>query len=196
VGEDGPTHQPVEQLASLRAVPGLLVVRPADANECAHAWRLAVEHDGPVMLVLSRQDLPVLDGTADDDGVARGGYVLREASTSPELVLIGTGSEVSVCVEAADVLEASGVPTRVVSLPCWELFDAQMADYRATVLPAGIPRLSVEAGTTFGWSQWADASVGIDRFGASAPGEVVLRELGINPDHVVEEARALLARGR
>jgi transketolase len=196
VGEDGPTHQPIEQLASLRAVPGLLVVRPADANECAQAWRLAVEHDGPVMLVLTRQDVPVLDGTAGGDGLARGGYVLRGGADEPALVLIGTGSEVSVCVEAAETLEAEGIATRVVSLPSWELFAAQSESYRASVLPPGIPRLSVEAATTFGWSRWADASVGIDRFGASAPGEQVLEELGINPTHVAEEARTLLARGR
>jgi transketolase len=196
VGEDGPTHQPIEHLASLRAVPGLLVVRPADANECAQAWKVAVDHDGPVLLVLSRQDLPVLEGTSTEDGLSRGGYVLRDSTTPPALVLIGTGSEVAVCVDAAAALEADGIPTRVVSLPSWELFEVQGSQYQEAVLPVGIPRLSVEAGSTFGWSRWADASVGIDRFGASAPGEQVLHELGINAEHVVEEARRLLSTGR
>ena len=191
LGEDGPTHQPIEHLASLRAMPELLVIRPADANECAAAWEVAIGHDGPVALVLTRQNVPVLEGTADRSGLARGAYVLGDP-TDPAVVLLGTGSEVSVCVEAAERLAADGIAARVVSMPSWELFEAQDEGYRAEVLPAGVPVLSVEAAATFGWSRWADASVGIDRFGASAPGAVALRELGINPDHVADEARRLV----
>jgi transketolase len=193
VGEDGPTHQPVEQLASLRAVPGLVVLRPADANETARAWQVAVEHDGPVLLVLTRQDVPVLAATAGTDGVRHGAYVLADPDTAPQVVLIGTGSEVSVCLDAAEALAADGVAARVVSMPSWELFAARDPAYRAEVLPEGVPRLSVEAGATFGWERWADDSIGIDRFGASAPGAQVLAELGIEVGHVVERARALLA---
>jgi transketolase len=195
LGEDGPTHQPIEHLASMRAMPGLRVVRPADANETAMAWRIAINSTGPTALILTRQKIPVLDGTAGAEGVLRGAYVLREASTgTPELVLIGTGSEVAVCLDAATTLEGEGIATRVVSMPCWELFDEQDASYRNTVLPPAVPVLSVEAASTFGWSRWADRSVGIDRFGTSAPGGEALRRLGINADHVADEARQLLAR--
>ncbi|MEZ5142778.1 MAG: transketolase [Acidimicrobiales bacterium] len=194
LGEDGPTHQPIEHLAAMRAMPGLRVVRPADANETATAWKIAVEAEGPTALILSRQGLPVLEGTAGNDGVLKGAYVLRDAPTAPELVLVGTGSEVSVCVEAAERLAGDGVAVRVVSMPSWELFEEQGDDYQDAVLPDGVPTLSVEAATTFGWARWADDSVGIDRFGASAPGAVALANLGINPDHVVERARNLLNR--
>jgi transketolase len=197
VGEDGPTHQPIEHLASLRAMPGLRIIRPADANETATAWKVAVNSSGPTLLVLSRQDLPILEGTAGNDGVARGAYVLREAAGGdPSLVIIATGSEVWVALEAAQVLEGEGTPTRVVSMPSWDLFEDESAAYRASVLGDGVPRLSVEAGSTFGWAQWADASVGIDRFGASAPGKIVLRNLGMNPENVADHARALLAGNR
>jgi transketolase len=192
LGEDGPTHQPIEHLAALRAMPGLTVIRPADANETARAYEVAVRHEGPTALVLSRQNLPVLEGTADPDGVRRGAYVLRDAGSGPRLVLIGSGSEVAVAVEASEVLAADGVAVRVVSMPSWELFDAQDEAYREAVLPPGVPTVSVEAATTFGWSRWADASVGIDRFGASAPGPVALANLGITADRVVEQARRLL----
>ncbi len=194
VGEDGPTHQPIEQLASLRAMPGLCLIRPGDANECAMAWCVAVEREGPVALVLSRQNLPVLEGTANNTGVLRGAYVLRDTDTTPDVVIIATGSELSLAVEAAGQLTADGTPTRVVSMPSWELFAEQTADYRAEVLPAGVPTLSVEAGVTFGWERYADASVGIDRFGASAPGDTVMDELGINVTTVVSTARDLLDR--
>lgn len=194
VGEDGPTHQPIEQLASLRAMPGLCLIRPGDANECAMAWRVAVEREGPVALVLSRQNLPVLEGTANNTGVLRGAYVLRDTDTTPAVVIIATGSELSLAVDAAGQLTADGTPTRVVSMPSWELFAEQTADYRAGVLPAGVPTLSVEAGVTFGWERYADASVGIDRFGASAPGDTVMDELGINVTTVVSTARDLLDR--
>ncbi|HSL57097.1 MAG TPA: transketolase [Acidimicrobiales bacterium] len=192
VGEDGPTHQPVEHLASLRAMPELRLIRPADANETVAAWRVALTSAGPTALVLSRQDVPVLDGT-DPEGVARGGYVLADPDGDPDLVLIGTGSEVAVCVQAAADLSADGVATRVVSLPSWDLFAAQDRSYRDRVLPPGTPRVSVEAGSTFGWERWADAAVGIDRFGASAPASVALDRLGINPGHVAATARQLLA---
>jgi len=195
LGEDGPTHQPVEHLASLRAMPGLRVVRPADANECAQAWALAVDLPGPTALVLSRQNLPVLAGTAGS-AVARGGYVLRDPDADPELVLVGTGSEVQLCVAAAERLaDGDGGPSvaaRVVSLPCWELFEEQDDHYRHTVLPPGVPTLAVEAASSFGWERYADATVTLDRFGASAPGAVVLAELGFTADAVVAHARALL----
>jgi transketolase len=193
LGEDGPTHQPIEHLAALRAMPDLRVIRPADANETAMAYRIAVESSGPTALILSRQSLPVLEGTAGHDGVHRGAYVLRDADGVADVVLIGTGSEVAVAVEAAELLAADGVAVRVVSMPCWELFEVQADDYRERVLPAGVPRVSVEAATTFGWARWADASVGIDRFGASAPGAVALANLGITAEHVVDRARRLLA---
>jgi transketolase len=192
VGEDGPTHQPVEHLASLRAVPELRLIRPADANETAAAWRVALESDGPTALVLTRQDVPVLAGT-DPAGVARGGYVLVDPDGPPDVVLVGTGSEVAVCVDAAAALADDGIAARVVSLPSWDLFAAQDAATRAEVLPPGVPRLSVEAGATLGWERWVDAAVGIDRFGASAPGSVALDRLGMNPGHVADEARRLLA---
>ncbi|WP_426572943.1 transketolase [Aquihabitans sp. McL0605] len=198
VGEDGPTHQPIEHLASLRAMPGLRVVRPADANETATAWRDAIEHQGPTALVLSRQDLPVIEGTAGNDGVSRGAYIVAELGPEtdddlPDIILIGTGSEVSVCLAAAQTLAGEEIAVRVVSMPCWEDFDEQDEEYQAYVLPAEALTLSVEAGVTFGWERWASDSVGIDRFGASAPGALVLANLGINPDHVAEQARALLA---
>jgi transketolase len=196
LGEDGPTHQPIEHLAALRAMPGLRVIRPADANETAMAWRAAVDGQGPTALVLSRQNLPILDGTAGNEGVLRGAYVLRDVPDGgpARLVLIGTGSEVAVALDAATLLEAEGIPTRVVSMPSWELFDAQDDGYRHEVLPRGTPRLSVEAASIFGWSRHADDSVGIDRFGASAPGATVLDKLGINPTAVVERARRLIDR--
>jgi transketolase len=196
LGQDGPTHQPVEHLASLRAMPGLQVVRPADANECAQAWRLAVDGVEPTALVLTRQAIPVLAETAERaaEGVGRGGYVLSDpVGGPPEVVLVSTGSEVHVCVAAAAVLAGSGTRARVVSLPCWEWFEDQEPAYRAQVLAEGVPRLSVEAAASFGWDRYADASVSIDTFGASAPGDVVLAKFGFTPEHVAECARALLA---
>jgi transketolase len=195
VGEDGPTHQPVEQLASLRAMPGLRVIRPADANEVAAAWKVHLDGDGPTALILTRQKVPVLEGTAEHSasGVAAGAYVLvPEPGDAVDLVLIGTGSEVQVCVAAREQLAAQGISARVVSMPSWFLFDQQPDAYRAAVLPAGVPTLAVEAGVSFGWERYADDVVSIDRFGASAPGDVVMRELGITPEHTVERALALL----
>ncbi len=190
VGEDGPTHQPVEQIASLRAIPGLRVIRPADANETVAAWLVALGAGGPTALILSRQNLPVLSGTAHAD-ITRGAYVLWEPEGAV-ITLVGTGSEVSVCVEAAALLEASGIVARVVSFPCWELFAESDAAHQSSVLRSDLPSLAVEAGIGQGWHRWVDDVVSIDRFGASAPGDTVMRELGISPDNVAARARALL----
>ncbi|MBY5163247.1 transketolase [Nitriliruptoria bacterium AS10] len=189
VGEDGPTHQPVEHLATLRAVPDLQVLRPADANEVSQAFRVIVEHDGPSVLVLTRQGVKV---TTDGSAVERGAGIVVDTEGQPDVVLLGTGSEVSVCVEAAEVLAGDGVDARVVSMPSWERFAAQDAEVQDEILPDDVPVLSVEAAATLGWARWADDSIGIDRFGASAPGAEVLDKLGINVDHVVSRARALL----
>jgi len=198
LGQDGPTHQPIEQLASLRAMPGLRVIRPADANETAHAWRIAVDSDGPTALVLSRQTVPVLPGTAEaGDGVERGGYVLVDPPGGElDIVLVGTGSEVALCVAAAGVLAGASVPVRarVVSLPSWDLFALQTDSYRAEVLPPGVKGLAVEAAASFGWERYADDVVAIDHFGASAPGQVVLEHFGYTPENVVARARELLGR--
>ncbi|MFN3254481.1 MAG: transketolase [Ilumatobacter sp.] len=190
VGEDGPTHQPVEQLASLRAIPGLHVVRPADANETVQAWADIIRHEGPSALILSRQNIPV---TTDGSAVATGAGVVGDSPGDPAVVLLATGSEVAVCVDAAAALAGRGVAARVVSMPSWDRFVAQDVATKATILPPGVPVLSVEAGTTFGWATFADDSIGIDRFGASAPGELVLDKLGINAANVVERAVALVA---
>jgi len=193
LGEDGPTHQPIEHLAALRAMPGLRVIRPADANETAHALRVAIDGKGPSALVLTRQNVPVLDSTAGRAAdVARGAYVLVVGDEDPDVVLLGTGSEVAVCVAAAKLLAADGVVARVVSMPCWELFEDQDGDYQDEVLGAGALVLSVEAAASFGWSRWADDSVAIDRFGASAPAADTFAEFGFTPDNVANRARQLL----
>lgn len=202
LGEDGPTHQPVEHVMSLRLIPNLTVVRPADANETVAAWRFALGHTlGPVALSLTRQKVPVLAGTADhaSEGVARGAYVLvdADAGETPRVVLIGTGSEVQVAVAARQQLEAEGVPTRVVSMPSWELFAAQDAAYRDSVLPPDVTaRVSVEAGRTLGWREWVGSqgrSVGLDHFGASADYHTLYEEFGITEAHVVAAAYEALA---
>ena len=195
VGEDGPTHQPVEHLAALRAIPGLTVIRPADAKETVEAWRVALEEvSGPAMLVLTRQDLPVLDRSrlGGAEGVARGAYVLADAD-SPDAALVATGSEVWVALEARDLLAERGVQLRVVSMPSWELYAAQAASYQDEVLPAGLPKISLEAASTFGWSRWVDHAIGIDGFGTSAPGAEALAHFGITPDVVAEQVAAALA---
>jgi transketolase len=202
VGEDGPTHQPVEHLAALRAIPNLVVVRPADAAETVVAWQVALaRRHGPTALVLTRQKVPVLDRTvyAPADGLRRGAYVLAEAAGgAPDLILIGTGSEVPLVLAAQGVLARDGLRARVVSMPSWELFLAESPAYREAVLPRAVPRrLAVEAGRTIGWERWvgdAGAVLGVDRFGASAPGETVMRELGFTVEQVVARARALLGR--
>jgi transketolase len=199
LGEDGPTHQPVEHLASLRAMPGFTLIRPADANEAAEAWRVAMRRaQGPVGLVLSRQKLPVLDRSrlAAASGVARGAYVLAESGSGhPRLILIATGSEVALALAARDRLEAEGIATRVVSMPSWEIFDEQDAPYRESVLPRGVTaRLAIEAGASLGWHRFVGDRGGtltLDRYGASAPGEKVLAELGFTVENVVSRAKAL-----
>jgi transketolase len=196
LGQDGPTHQPIEQLASLRAMPGLRLIRPADANECAAAWQIAVESGGPTALVLTRQDLPVLAGTAELSrvGVPRGAYVLSEpGGGTPDIVLVGTGSEVQHCVAAASLLEADGIRARVVSFPSWDLFEQQDSSYRHEVLTPGVPCLAVEAAASFGWDRYAQATVTIDRFGASAPGTRNMEEFGFTGANVAARARELLA---
>ncbi|MCC6436570.1 MAG: transketolase [Acidimicrobiales bacterium] len=192
VGEDGPTHQPVEHVAALRAIPGLKVFRPCDAAETAASFRQAVDGNGPSALILSRQAVPVLAGTAEG-AVDRGAYVLVDpANGRPDIVLIGTGSEVQLCVGAAKLLAADGIGARVVSMPCWELFEDTDPDYQEDVLPVEVPAIAVEAGVTYGWERWADDVIGLDRFGASAPGDEVMAKFGFTAEHVAERARELI----
>jgi transketolase len=205
VGEDGPTHQPVEHMAALRAMPQLTVIRPGDANEAAAAWACAVGVcDGPTALALSRQKLPVLPGTAEKSraGVAAGGYVLRDASgdaAHPDLIVIGTGSELQLAFAAAEALERDGIRTRVVSLPSWERFEAQPQAYRESVLPRACrKRVTVEAASPFGWERYAGdegAIVGIDRFGMSAPAEQIFAAFGLTAEHVAEVGRRVVRDG-
>ncbi|HZN13234.1 MAG TPA: transketolase [Acidimicrobiales bacterium] len=193
LGEDGPTHQPIEHLAAMRAMPALRVIRPADANETAHAVRVAIESNGPTALILSRQKLPVLEGTGDKAAdVAKGAYILSWGAEDPDIILIGTGAEVAVCVDASDLLATEGIFARVVSMPSWELFDEADDAYRASVLPAAIPTLAVEAAASFGWERWSDDSVTFDHFGASAPGALLLEKLGYTAENVANRARQLL----
>jgi transketolase len=202
LGEDGPTHQPVEHLSALRAIPGLDVVRPADANETAYAWRMALEHtDRPTALALTRQPVPVLDRSAFSgaEGVAKGGYVLIDASDAqPKVILMGTGSEVQLCLAARERLEAEGTPTRVVSMPCQEWFRAQPEAYRDGVLPRGVKaRVSVEAGVAMSWRDLVGdygECVSLEHYGASAPYKVIFEQFGFTPDHIVAAAHASLTR--
>ena len=190
VGEDGPTHQPIEHVAALRAIPDLDVIRPCDANEVAGAWQYALNSSGPVALILSRQSLPVLD-TTSSSSVAHGGYVLVEADNAA-LTLMGAGSEVQLCIEAARRLSEQGQPTRVVSMPSFELFTERSDTEREQVLRSDLPSLAIEAGVGLGWHKWAKDVVSIERFGASAPGATVMHELGMNVNNLVERALALL----
>jgi len=199
VGEDGPTHEPVEQLAGLRAIPGLTVIRPADATETAEAWAFAVEHHGPTLFALTRQNVPHLDRkSAVDPGVARGAYILAEAEGGvTDIILIGTGSEVALCVKAQEKLKSYNVRARVVSMPSWNLFEAQDAAYRDRVLPPAIrKRVTVEAASSFGWQRFAADGIviGIDHFGASAPGEEVLKNFGFTAEHVTAAALRVMGR--
>jgi transketolase len=193
LGEDGPTHQPVEHIAALRAIPGLSVIRPADANEVAQAWRVILESDEPNALLLSRQNLPVFDRTifADVRGVEKGAYILKEASASPKAILIATGSEVSLAVQAQVMLESRGVPTRVVSAPCLEWFDRQSQAYKDEVLPKSVGmRVSVEAGIAQGWRDYvgdAGISISLEHYGASASAAILFREFGFTPERIVDE---------
>jgi transketolase len=196
LGEDGPTHQPVETIASLRAIPNLTVIRPADGNETSGAYKVAVANrKAPTLMAFSRQGLPQLAGSSID-AVAKGAYVLSDSDGTPDLILIGTGSEVSLCVQAADALKAEGKKVRVVSMPSWELFDAQDEAYRESVLPKAVTkRLAVEAGISMGWCRYVGAEgdvIGVDRFGASAPGGLVMEKFGFTVDNVVSRAKALL----
>jgi transketolase len=205
LGEDGPTHQPVEQLAALRAIPHLFVIRPADPPEVSEAWRIAIlRRHAPTALALTRQKVDVIDRQrfAPAAGLRNGAYVLAEAKTSdgnactPALILIATGSEVSLTLKARDTLQHEGTPTRVVCMPCWELFEQQTKEYREQVLPPAVTaRLAIEAGVPWGWDRYVGSQgdiIGLDRFGASAPGDVALRELGFNVEHLLQRARTLL----
>jgi len=196
LGEDGPTHQPIEQLMALRAVPGLTDFRPADANETAAAWRLALERTGPCFFALTRQNLPVIDPAAHDlyAAVSKGAYVLEDAA-NPQVVLIGAGSEVWPALEAAKLLAGEGIRARVVSFPSWTLFEEQTAEYRAGVLPAGVPKLAIEAGATLGWWRYVGLDgdvIGLDRFGASAPGPVAMAHLGFGAENIAARAKKLV----
>ncbi len=198
LGEDGPTHQPIEQLAMLRAIPGMTTLRPGDAAETVAAWRTAIAHrSGPVALILTRQKLPALTRAADPvSETARGAYILHEPATTPRAIVIATGSELSLAVAAAESLDAEGIPTRVVSMPSWELFAAQDASWRDRVLPPAITaRVSIEAGSTFGWMQWVGSggsSIGINHFGASAPAETLFKEFGFTAEQVAKAIRSLV----
>jgi transketolase len=202
LGEDGPTHQPVEHLLALRAIPGLLVIRPADANETVTAWSMAIAHgEGPVAVVLGRQELPILDPSKYPrigEGVQRGGYVLADPGVDePDLILVATGSEVHLALAAQEQLAKQGERVRVVSVPCVEIFSGQPESYRDTVLTRGVAQLVIEAGVTLGWRSYfepTDTIVGIERFGASADGEVVMREYGFTVDNVCQHAKRLLKK--
>ena len=188
VGEDGPTHQPIEQLASLRIIPGLQVIRPADPNETAKAWLAAATHDGPTAIILSRQTVPSI---TDGNAVSTGAAVIHSVA-NPQATLIGSGSEVSVALETAKLLSSEGILCNVVSMPSWDRFAALDTKVQEAILPRSIPRISIEAGTTFGWAAYATHSVGIDRFGASAPGSLVMEKLGISVSHFAEVVRKAL----
>jgi transketolase len=200
VGEDGPTHQPIEHLAGLRAIPGLNVMRPADATETAESWAVAIEHDGPTLFALSRQNLPHLDRSkAKNADVSKGAYILAEAEGGkPDVILIATGSEVSLCMKSYEKLAGYGVKARVVSMPSWYLFERQDAQYRESVLPKEIKkRVTVEAGATLGWERYAGDEgiiIGIDHYGASAPGDEVMKHFGFTSEHVTAEALKLVGR--
>jgi transketolase len=198
VGEDGPTHEPIEQTMSLRLIPKLSVIRPADANETALAWKLAIEHDGPTALILSRQDLPILDQSQAKGDVTKGGYILVDADGTPDVVLLAAGSEVALAVEAREVLATEGVSARVVSLPSWNIFEAQGKEYKASVLGTpGTPRVSIEAGATLGWERYAGENsvlIGVDRFGASGPGKKVLEAYGFTKENVAHQTLELLGK--
>lgn len=199
VGEDGPTHEPIEQLASLRAMPNLSVIRPADGNECIAAWRLALEStETPTALVLTRQDLPTLEGTKENayEGVKKGAYIISEANGNPQAILLATGSEVSLAVSAQQQLRKEGIETRVVSMPSWDRFEAQSAEYKESVLPASVKaRLAIEMGSSLGWAKYVGDQgdvLAIDQFGASAPGEKIIEEFGFTVENVVAKVKALL----
>ena len=203
LGEDGPTHQPIEQMLSLRAIPNVVLLRPADATETVEAWRIAMSRrDGPTILVLGRQNLPVLDrgAYAAASGVQKGGYVLWESSSNPDAILIGTGSEVHIALDAGKMLQEKGIMARVVSLPSWELFEAQPPEYRSSVLPAKVrARIAIEAATPMGWDRYVGVegvTLGISHFGASAPASVLYEKFGLTAQRMVEEAEVLVKRSK
>jgi transketolase len=198
LGEDGPTHQPIEQLTMLRAIPFLTDFRPADANETAVCWRLALERKGPSFFALTRQDLPVIDLATHEvyEGASKGAWILQDPGNA-QVVLVATGSEVSLCVEAARLLAAESIAARVVSMPSCKIFDEQSAEYKAGVLPANLPKLAVEAGSPIAWWKYVGSDgdvIGLNRFGASAPGPIVMKELGFSPENVAAHAKALLKK--
>jgi transketolase len=198
LGEDGPTHQPIEHLTALRAIPNLVVIRPADGNETASAWKVALERkNGPTALILTRQNLPIL--TAPNNDLTCGAYVLKDSPDGkPEIILIGTGSEVSIAYAASELLEAQGKKVRVVSMPSWELFDQQTDEYKSRVLLPGIPYVGIEAGVTLAWNRYVPKdqgyTIGLDRFGASAPYKTLYQELGLTAEKVQERANSLLLK--
>lgn len=199
VGEDGPTHQPVEHLASLRAIPGLTVIRPADATETLEAWRMAVQTaDCPVALILSRQKLPVIDRIiySSADKLVNGAYILSDSNGKPDIILIATGSEVDIALKAGKILEEKGISVRVVSMPSWELFEKTSQEYKDKVLlPDVNVRIAVEAGISMGWERYAGSSgavIGINKFGASAPGNIVMEKFGFTSENIVQKATELL----
>jgi len=201
LGEDGPTHQPIEQLSALRAIPGFTLIRPADASETAEAWRVALKHkNGPVALVLTRQKLPFIDRSkyASASGLARGAYVLADSpGGAPQVVLMSTGSEVSLILDAQNKLEADGIRSRAVSIPSQELFARQDQAYRDSVLPKGVKRVAIEAAHPMSWYRWVGDDgiiIGLERFGASAPAPVIYTHLGITADRVVESAKQLVGK--
>jgi len=198
LGEDGPTHQPIEHVVALSAIPQLTVIRPADANETAAAWHTAMTQEHPVALIFTRQDLPVLTGDHVRAGVAKGGYILEETGGTPDVILISRGSEVHIAREAYQALAAEGVKARLVSMPSWNLFDKQDAAYRESVLPRSVTRrVAIEAGVTLGWDRYVGPDgviIGLDRFGGSAPYEVLYRQFGLTSEAVLKAARDLLSR--
>ena len=198
LGEDGPTHQPVEHMAACRAIPNVLVMRPGDANEVAKCYEAALsDSKRPSVLVLSRQNLPTLDRSKFNsaDGTVKGGYIVHDTDGTPDAILIGTGSELQYCVEAAEKLAGDGVKARVVSMPCWKLFDEQSADYRESVLPAAVAkRVAVEAGIKMGWEKYIGADgvfIGMEGFGASAPAEELYKHFGITTDNIVAKVKSM-----
>jgi transketolase len=200
LGEDGPTHQPIEQVMSLRTIPGLTIIRPADANETSVAWGIAVERKGPSALIFTRQKLPILDPQKYliKEGVPRGAYILTETKTgNPDIILIATGSEVHLALESAEHLKKKSIKTRVVSMPSWELFEEQPLQYKKKVFPPDIPKLAVEAGVTLGWQKYVGEKgdvIGLNHFGASAPGKIVYEKLGFNVDNVLQHTLKLVTK--
>ncbi len=196
LGEDGPTHQPVEHLMALRAIPQFTDFRPADANETAAVWQLAIERPSACFMALSRQVLPVLDPVKTRAGVKFGAYILEEGSKTPDVIIAATGSEVSLVLSALPDLKAAGITARVVSMPSWKIFEEQNEAYKESIFPRAIPKLAVEAGASLGWWKYVGRSgsvIGLDRFGASAPGKIALDKLGFNAANIVEHAKTIIA---